>query len=505
MRNEFWKYLLWAVVATVWSTLCFILPDFMDNPIHDLRTVCMIGVYLLVIGGASFWVLYLMGLNRYVAWVCLPVFAIVGAVISYYRVAFHATVTPMIIDATLHTNGGTIAGVISWQLVGWVCVNIVIAVALLLWRQRIDRTPKAWVQAIVVIGCMLLYYHANGRIQSSINQRYPYNIVHNWMEYRQQRQEIAQERMVLPSTPVCLPDSIDVVFVLGEAMRADHLQLNGYERETTPLLMGRKDIVSLPNIYSEYTYTATSVPHILSPADSLHPEWSGTYSSFIQVLKNYGFSSTWISNQDNGHTYASFIHEADTIVFPNASKSVFVYDPWYDEILLPPLDQRMTRRAARNIYVLHTIGSHWYYNLHVPEPYQVFTPLTTNRVITNNTDEQIINSYDNTALYADMLLDSIIQRLQDRCALMIYLSDHGEALGEDGAYLHAGDVEGLHRPACVIWYSASYAAAYPDKVAALHANKDKALRTDFLYYSLLSGVGIQAQGSNPAVDIFQTE
>ena len=503
MKRAFLTYLWWAVCATLWATLCFLLPDFCDNPLHGLRAVMTVAAYLLALGAASFWVLYLLGLNKYVAAVTLPLFGIGGAVVSYYRVAFYATITPMIIDATLHTNGGTVAGVVSWQLFAWVALNILIAVAFVWWRWRIQQAPKAWLQALVVLALLLLYYHANGRLHMSINQRYPYNVVHSSAEYAKQQQQLRAERETMPYAVEALPDSIDIVFVLGEAMRADHLQLNGYPRATTPRLAARTNIVSTPYIYSPHAYTSTSVPFILSPADSIHPDRSATHHSFIRTFHECGFRSAWLSNQDQGRTYVSFIHEADTLIFPNANKSVFVFDPWYDGQLLPPLDSLMANASPRNIYILHTIGSHWYYNLHVPEPYQLFQPVTANRVITNNTPQQIINSYDNTAVYMDAVIDSLIQRLEHRCALLIYLSDHGEALGEDGHYLHAGDSEPLHQPACFIWYSDKYAATYPDKIKALVANKDKRYRTDFLYYSILSAAGIEAEGGNEEMNIFR--
>lgn len=503
MKKDILVYILWMTGVTLWWVVCFLMPDFFDNPVDGWVSVVKIGGYLVALGIASFWIIYLIGLNRYVTAVVLPVFALAGAGVSYFRVAFHATITPMIVDATLHTNGGTIMGVVSWPLVLWLLFNALVAAAFIYWRFKQNDLPYAWVQALVVIGLLFGYYHMNARLHMSINQRFPYNIPHSLSEYAKQQQMQQADRESLPYEAVQMPDSIDIVFVLGEAARADHLQLNGYARETTPLLAARSNVISLPHIYSEYSYTTTSVPHILSPADSVHTARSGTHHSFLYTLRENRFASAWISNQDDGRTYTAFIHEADTVIFPNAGKSVFVFDPWYDEQLLPILDSVRAQSAARNIYVLHAIGSHWYYNLHVPEQAQVFTPTTTNRIITSNTDEQIVNSYDNTIRYMDLFVDSVIQRFEDRCALVIYLSDHGEALGEDGQYLHASESEALHQPACFVWYSDKYAAMYPDKIKALVANQDKHYRTDFVFYSLLYAAGIEAEGDNAQVNIFR--
>ena len=504
IKRAYIKYIVWVISVTIWVTICFIVPDFADSPHDSLRSVMTIGAYLCALGIASLWIIYVAGIIPFIADICIPLIGIGGAVVSYYRVAFHATITPMIIDATLHTNGGTIAGVVSWQLISWIALNAVIAISFCVWRHRIAKFPCAWLHALCGIALLWAYYNVNDRLQNSINQRYPYNIAHNLSEYHKQQIQLHSDRSILSYECREIPNCIDVVFVLGEAARADHLQLNGYPRETTPLLAAREHVISFPHIYSEPTYTSTSVPVILSPADSLHPEYSGTHSSFIRVMNECGFSSAWLSNQDNGRTYVSFIHEADTIIFPNASKSVFVFDPWYDEQLLPAMDNLMTSGKARNLYVLHTIGSHWYYNLHVPESYTRFTPATTERVITNNTEEQIINSYDNTILYMDAIMDSVIQRLEDRCAILIYLSDHGEALGENGVYLHAAEDEALHHPACFVWYSDQYARMFPKKIEALIRNKEKRYRTDFLYPSILSAAGIETKEAENK-DIFHIE
>ena len=494
-------YIIWTIVATLWATLCFIAPDFADNPVHSFRTAAVITGYVIALGGATFFILYLAGLSRYIAAVFLPVFGILGAIVSYFRVAFHSTITPMVVDATLHTNGGTIAGVVTWQLITWLLVNILIICILLWWRWHIS-VNKPWGHAIVILLLWGVYYFGHSRLHMSTNQRYPYNVVVSLVEYAKQRQALQAERLSLPAYAEALPDSIDVIFVLGEAVRADHLSLNGYSRQTCPRLAQQSNILSLPNIYSPYTYTSLSVPYILSPADSLHSGWTNTYYSFIHTFHRHGFYTAWLSNQDKGRNYVAFIHESDTIIFPNASKTSFVFDPWYDEQLLTPLDSLMQHATARNLYVFHMIGSHWYYNNHVTPQHQLFQPVTTERIITKNESQHIINSYDNTILYLDMFLDSIIQRFEGRNAIMLYLSDHGEALGEDGQWLHANDAQPLHYPAALVWYSDRYAASFPDKIHALHQNASRRFRTEYLYPSILSAAGLEVDSLSSDMNIF---
>jgi glucan phosphoethanolaminetransferase (alkaline phosphatase superfamily) len=103
----------------------------------------------------------------------------------------------------------------------------------------------------------------------------------------------------------------------------------------------------------------------------------------------------------------------------------------------------------------------------------------------------------------DLVLDSIINRIEDRCAIVIYLSDHGESLGEDGYWLHAAGAEATKHPACVVWYSDSFAAKYPNKVEALLSNKSNRYRTDFLFHSVLAAAGLSVIDSDSTLDIFQ--
>ena len=505
MHRETVKYALWTLCVTLWGTLCFILPDFADNPFEGLKGLMTLVVYIAACSIGSFFLLYLAGINKYVCAVVLPLYGAVGAVVSFYRHTFHVTVTPMIIDAALHTNPEEAAGVVSWQLAAWVLFNTGTAVWLCRLRFTRIRLSYGWAHALAALLLGVIYYNANGRLRNSLNQRYPYNIACNMHEYRSLQRSVSTHRTVPPYRVTGLPDSVTVVVILGEAARADHLQLNGYPRATTPQLARRNNVVSYPYIYSEYTHTLASLPYILTRADSTDGDRRFTETSFVTVMRKEGFTTAWISNQDMGSTFAPFISECDTSVFVNAGKSTYVFSPWLDEDLLPVLDAMETHPSARNLYILHTIGSHWYYNNHVPQMQYFFRPVTGNRLVVNNSIEQIVNSYDNTIRYMDSIVDAVIARFVDKKAVVLYQADHSEALGEDGEFLHANETEYAKHPACVIWYSDKYALAFPDKVQALHANRQKRYRTDYFYYSVLSAAGIEADGCSAAVDIFSAE
>ena len=179
---------------------------------------------------------------------------------------------------------------------------------------------------------------------------------------------------------------------------------------------------------------------MLTRADSAHEERAFSETSFVPSFKRDGFRTTWVANQDAADTYVDFIHECDSAIFVHPEKTVYVYDEWLDTDILPHLDRLLApghQAPTRQLLILHTIGSHWYYVNHCPKRLARFQPVTHNREVKRNRPEEIINAYDNTVLATDEFLDEVIRRLERRTALLVYLSDHGEALGENGDWLHA--------------------------------------------------------------------
>jgi len=501
IKSESLKYFLWSAGVTSWLTLCFIVPYFLEFPTEDLVGILSVIAYITVCGIGTFFLVYLIGSCFTLCVIFLPILSLLGSALSFYLVGYHTTLTPVLIDVTLHTNVEEAIGVISWQVLLWALLNLCIATIFIWLRKKRIKLSRAWIYALIAIAVGTLYFSCSWRLRNSLCQRFPYNIPHTLYEYISIQHTIHANR----ETPLFeikdIPDSLKVVLILGEAARADHLQLNGYERETTPRLIKRKNIVSYPHIYSEQTHTLASIPYILTRADSTHEQYQYSETSFISIFKQAGYETSWISNQDLGSTFSPFMSECDTTIFANAGKSVYVFTKWVDGDLMPIFHSLCSSSPARSVYIMHTIGSHWYYNNHVPDSMCYFQPITTNKMVTANTIEQFINSYDNTIRYMDYFVDSVISSLEHENAIVFYQSDHGEALGEDGEYLHANETEMAKHPACFIWYSDTYQQTYPDKIKALIANKDKRFRTDYVFYSILSAAGIEAEGDCPNMNI----
>ena len=111
-------------------------------------------------------------------------------------------------------------------------------------------------------------------------------------------------------------------------------------------------------------------------------------------------------------------------MYAHPEKSVYNYNNWYDSDLLPCL-KKTIKHGINNLMILHTIGSHWYYNNHFPEKSAKFKPVTDSRIIAQCSRDEIINSYDNTVLYTDFFLDSLIRYFENSNTIILFLSDHG--------------------------------------------------------------------------------
>ena len=487
----------------MWVGTVFILSDFVDNPNSGVVGFIIVALHWGLICLATYFLIYLFAINKYVFAVFFPIFSLFGSVLAFYRYAYKATLTPMLVDATLNNDLRTSLDVISPTLV--IFVLVCFAVSIIIVRIRFKKISIKHNFLHLTISLLLLYLvlTVNTRATTSIMQRFPFSVYYNLSEYNKLKSNISAIRTNPDSTLACNnKDTLTVVFVIGEALRADHMSLNGYKRNTNPRLSVRKNIVSFPFIFSEYTNTNRSLPHILTRADSVNTERAFNETSFVPLFKACGYNSTWISNQDPAVTYVGFMNECDTIIYCHPEKSVYNYNNWLDEDLLPLTNNVLEKKSPRNLIVLHTIGSHWYYNNHFSKPFETFKPVTSSRVIAQCTPEEIINSYDNTVVYTDCFLDMLIQQLEEKNAVLIYLSDHGETLGENGTWLHAGTSVASQNPGCVIWYSERFKAKFPDKITALNKNKNRHIRTDFLFHSILNAGNIPTKVIDNRLNIF---
>ncbi|MBN2765108.1 MAG: phosphoethanolamine transferase [Paludibacteraceae bacterium] len=436
----------------------------------------------------------------------MPLLTLTGVTIGYYSYFYKAALTPMIVDATLNNDLGTSLDMITPFQIIITIICVALSVGTVIYRFKRIVVNKQIIHFAIAGVIFTLIFSINDRVSNSFNQHFPVSLYYNLNEYRKLNKNRHLSRInPEPGINYLQNEELNIVFIIGESLRANNLSINGYQRSTTPLLSARKNVISFKNIFSEYTYTNPSVAHILTRADSVHANRAKTEKSFITTFNSCGFYTVWLANQDAAITYYPFMMECDTLIYARPEKSVYTYSDWLDEDLFPSFDQTLNRPEKAKLIILHTIGSHWYYNSHYSDDFSQFTPVTRSKIISQNTAEEIINSYDNSVLYTDFFINSIIEKLQHTNSVVIYLSDHGEALGEDGNWLHANDNEHLKNPACLIWYSDAYRIKNPEKILAISQNQNLKFRTDYLYHSILSAGNIPSKIIDESLNIFSTK
>jgi lipid A ethanolaminephosphotransferase len=256
-------------------------------------------------------------------------------------------------------------------------------------------------------------------------------------------EDVLEERQPLDvrlaaGTPAHKPSL--VVLVMGETARADRFSLNGYERDTNRYTRAR-GVVNFPHVVACGTSTAESVPCIFSGLGREHFSHRAAMSreSIVGAMQRVGVSTFWRDNStgckevcDEEH----FEQRADRTdaEFCDATGC-------FDESLLEDLDALLEDSSRDHLLVLHQRGSHGpAYHTDVPQWAKEYFPECDLPNLRNCDRAAINNSYDNTILYTDYFLGRVIDELEKRNSefetAMLYVSDHGESLGENGLYLH---------------------------------------------------------------------
>lgn len=311
-----------------------------------------------------------------------------------------------------------------------------------------------------------------------------------------------------------------LVLVVGETARADHFALNGYARPTNPELSSL-DVLSFRQVMSCGTNTAASLPCMFSHlGKGAFESRDQDHENLLDLVQRAGLAVLWLDNQAGckglcervPHAYAR-----DPIAgAPALPAALCDGEECLDEALLHGIDARLAAlpAAARErgvLLVLHQMGSHGpaYFKRSPPER-KPFRPECTTNVLQQCEHQALINGYDNSIAYTDHMLAQTIRWLtqhQPRYdSAMLYVSDHGESLGENNLYLHGlpyavAPLEQKHVP-MLLWLGAWAKADARLQPACLRAQRDAALTHDNLFHSALGLLGVRAAEYKPQLDLF---
>ena len=297
------------------------------------------------------------------------------------------------------------------------------------------------------------------------------------------------------------------VIVVGETARSANWGLNGYARQTTPEL-SRLDVINFPNVTSCGSDTETSVPCMFSAIGRRHYDESRIRrsESLLHVLHRAGFSVLWRDNQTGckGVCAGLDFEQVDRLQAERCAPGNCL-----DEVLLEGLQSFVQRDTGNKVVVLHQLGNHGpAYHHRYPAAFRQFIPTCDTGEIRKCSVEQIVNSYDNALLYTDHFLARTIAFLREQegsyDTALLYVSDHGESLGEKGLFLHgipyaiAPQVQ--VRVPMVLWLSPGMREASSLNESCIRDRADTQLSHDHLFHTVLGLLKIETSAYEPAYD-----
>ncbi|MDT0558025.1 phosphoethanolamine transferase [Ichthyenterobacterium sp. W332] len=462
--------------------LCITLASYIHVPLNSTEGRLMYFFHLLITQASFAGVLYLLTLNRLVFKIIFSSLFLLLGFIAFWVYTINISISQALIEATLTSKSYIIKDLFSLQL-----IIVIIVMILVLWfilRQYKSIQPTKGIKLFLPLSLVLitLFFYADYKRTNSFRSKLPYALFYAIGEH------FTKDDTKLKQTPKIVDEeklnNLKIVLVLGESLRADHLSLNGYPRETTPMLSKRNNVISFNNVFTNKGNTALSLPCILTD-QSIYSEDKDSLQSIFSVYNALDVPTFWIGNQLLETSYKSIVETNESVEIIDKLKSYWNINKKQDLQLLPSFKDKI-RTNSKGLFTLHMIGSHWWYEDKYTENFRKFKPIIEGKYIPSLEKQEIINSYDNTILYLDNFLNEVISTLEKDSAptVMIYISDHGESLGENGRWLHSHS-EGLTKPGMIVWYSEKFKTRFPNKTSSLIKNKNKELSTDIIFHSLI--------------------
>ncbi len=332
----------------------------------------------------------------------------------------------------------------------------------------------------------------------------PWSYVINATRYQTEKAMQSRELELLPAAHLTTQDKTVVVLVIGESARAADFSLYGYARDTNPMLE-KAGVTAIRNAHSCSTYTTASLQCMLSHVDTSNSLFH-SFEALPSYLQRSGIDTIWLTRNWGEpplkvNTYLRDTDIRSSCTGPHCD---------YDEVLLTGLQQRIADTSSDKVFVvLHQSGSHGpdYYN-HYPADGETFKPVCRSVQLQDCSPETVNNAYDNTILYTDKFLSEtidVLRAIPDAQTLMVYISDHGESLGEYGLYLHgtpyslAPDVQ--KDIPYIVWMSKAFKQHKTLAADVALANAKHAQQT--VFHSIMGAFDLRSDIYDPKLDIFQ--
>lgn len=464
---------------------------------------------------------------------------LLAAIGAHYMGSYGVVIDPTMMTSVVQTNPREVRDLLSLRLLGSVLVLAGLPLVFI-WRARLrpvsgcaqaTRNAFGLVGALSVLAALMLalFGDLSVTMRNHKSIRYlinPANSIYGLIGAGLRSKDRPYSQMLpLGVDAKVIPRAADarpplLLLVVGETARADHFALNGYPRPTTPELAGL-GVTSYRNVTSCATHTAGSLPCMFSHLGKAGFEArSVDHENLLDLVQRAGMAVLWLDNQAGCKGLCDRVPHAFAkdapVGGPPLPAALCNAGECLDAALLVGLDARLAGLPAQArergvLIVLHQMGSHGpdYYK-RSPADRKRFQPECTSSLLQQCQRKSLMNSYDNSIAYTDHVLAQAVNWLKRQSpnydATMLYVSDHGESLGENNLYLHGlpssvAPREQTHVP-LVVWLSAQAQLDTGVTTDCLRTQRNTALSHDNLFHSVLGVLGIQASEYRPALDAF---
>ena len=441
-------------------------------------------------------------LSRLVGKILLVLFFIINAVAVYFINTYSVIIDESMIGNVLNTNYSESSSFFSIKLVLYVVFLGIMPSIFIIKAKIITVTVKKFLVSISLTLLFLLtlaFANASNWLWIDKNSKtlgglaMPWSYAVNIPLFYIHQFKKNEKEILLPDATIKDNQKSVVILVIGESARSENFSLYGYPKNTNPLL-SKIPNVSHFNATSDATYTTAGVKSIVEHenTDELYeilPNY--LYRNNVDVIwrtTNWGEPPVHIKNYQN--------REA---LMPNCKGDGCDYDG----ILLSGLkEQILASKKNKILIVLHTSTSHGpTYSKKYPAQFEIFKPVCNSVELGNCSHTELVNAYDNTIVYTDYLLANVIKdlkQLQEYKSAMIFVSDHGESLGENNLYMH-----GLPRSIApkqqyeipfIVWTSDN---------SARQMKPNKILTQNYVFHSVLNFLNIQSPVYKEQMNIFK--
>lgn len=466
---------------------------------NGILLIVSLMILMLVLNAFVFYLIFY--LSRYVGKFLLVLFFIINAIAVYFVNTYSVIIDESMIGNVLNTKYEEASSFFSVKLIIYIVLfgvlpsiyiikAKIITIPLKKFLKTISLTLLFIITLVIINASNVLWIDKNSKTLGGLAMPWSYTVNISLFYTHQFKKN--QKEILLPNATIKDNKKSVVVLVIGESARSQNFSLYGYKKDTNPLLS------KIPNVShfeanSCATYTTAGVKGIL--------DYKST-DELYEILPNYLYRNNVDVIWRTSNWGEPPVHIKDYQKKEDLMRDCKGDGCNYDELLLTGLkEQILASKKNKILIVLHTSASHGpTYSKKYPPQFETFKPVCNSVELGKCSQTELINAYDNTIVYTDYLLSKVIEdlkQLKEFNSTMIFVSDHGESLGENNLYMHGlplsiAPKEQYEIP-FIVWLSDGSRQLKPNKTVSQY----------HVFHSVLNFLGVQSPIYDEKMNIYK--